>query len=200
MVMNILGYEIALDVLTFILIITTAIGVIIYYKIFKVTKKEAEKPIIKKIIENTVDKNIDRLQGFYEYNSLTFPYSLKYRFFIYVDDEIFRRFSKRKRVMGWRIRRFNKFCNNLTRKIKNLENKAKEQKLIDKSKPELGHGWAISNNHTDIDEKDLLQKYGLLEDKEEIGENYKKLQHKSKKMVKKLSKIKDKWKDTYNIV
>ena len=188
------------DFLLFILIVVTAIGVIIYFRMHQAKKREREKPIIKEIIENSIDKNIDKLQAFSEYNNLIFPYSLKYRFFIYVDDEIFRRFSKRKRVMGWRLRRFNKFCNNLTRKIKNLENKSKEQKLIDKSKPELGHGWAISNNHTDIDEKDLLQKYGLLEDKEEIGENYKKLQHKSKKMVKKLSKIKDKWKDTYNIV
>ena len=187
------------DILKIIGIIIAA--VIAYFTILKYLagKREREKLIIKKIIEKSINPNIGKIREHTKIQEFKFPESLHDRFFIYVDDEIFHRFSKRRRVMGWRLRRFDKICNNLTERIKNLENKAQGQELIKKGKTELGRRWVLNDKHKNSDKKELLQKYGLLSGKEIIGKFYKKLRYKSKKVLKKLENLKDKWKDTHNI-
>lgn len=175
------------DWLLVILIIVTAI---IGYKVYKIPSREREKPRIKKLIDEYKESKL-RLSSHIDYFcSFEFPKSLNYRYDLHFDRDLYKKLSIMNRITYSKINRYDELGKKINKKIIELTDKAKEQKLIEKSKTE-SQMWALKGQHkklNQVNKDELLQKHGLSNSIEDISTRLENLIVEAKKLDKKLEK------------
>jgi len=194
------------DILPYVPIIIPIIIAIIGLVINHLYRKSDKiKRIIIDLIKNFVDPAIEKLMIDSRPHEFEFSDSLNYFFGISASGIIFKRFSKRRPITAWRIRKYNGYCNAINDKIINLGDKAKEQGLIEHvsyveriviTEGKEGNLLEWTEKYEDLDDKEkdkLLKEKNLDSDIEEINKLLKELPDKSKKLYKKLEKIREKW-------
>lgn len=190
------------SVITFFGIILT---VAIYFFIYRGSKLEREKSVIIGIIKDFIDPTIDKLKIDSKICGFEFPNSLDYSFVIISEDDAYKRFLRRRFLwlIKWKIKRYIEYYDGINEKVIKLAEKVKKQKLVEEINNVYGHSrillikYKLMNGRV-LDK--LLQEHGLIDDIKEIEELTEKIAPKAKNLAKKLEKLRDKWKERYNIV
>lgn len=175
-----------------IILIVSIIGLVINHLH---RKSDKIRRVILELIKIFINPTIDKLKIESKPCEFEFPEILDYPFGI-SEDNGFKRFSKTKRIMAWRIRIYNKFCRQITRKILELTKKTKELGIIEYVTDSKGYHPTLSREYEDLNKgeiEDLLEEHELDNYKQEINELLKELPNKSKILCEKLQKLKDKW-------
>jgi hypothetical protein len=182
----------SLDVLPYVPIIALIV-VIIFYVIDKIHRRNDNiKAVIIELIKIFVNPAKDKLKIDSILHKFQFPEILNYPFGLSNYDK----FSKTKRIMGWRVKRYNKFCSQITKEVLELAMKTKEIGIIKYATDNGGYHPIITEKYEDLTKEEiesLLEKYKLNNYRNEINELLKELPEKSKKLCGKLEKLKNKW-------
>lgn len=161
---------------------------------FYVWTKDRKNPIIKKILEESIEPIIGELDYYSGRDWVfNFPESLNDLFIISVNNDMFKELYKRRICTGCELKRFDKFCKKINKKNDGLIAKAENQKIIIEDKR---HHVLTEKGNKELKQQGLdklLQEYNLDDDKKEIEKLRKKVPIKSKKLSEKLRKIKNKW-------
>ena len=183
------------DVLPYVpivILIVTIVGLVVNH-LYR--RSDKIRRVILELIKTFINPTINKLKIDSKPCEFEFPGILDYPFGVSSEDE-FKRFSKTKWIMGWRIRRYNKFCSQITRKILELTKKTKELGIIEYVTDRDGYHPTLSRKYEDWAKEEidgLLEEYELGNYKKEINELLEELSNKSKNLYKKLEKLKDKW-------
>lgn len=189
-------------------LVVASIAIFISYKAYKASKREGEKPVIKKIKDDFIKPTLDRLYLYKTLQEFIFPdsynkwmgfwrsdknFSMQW-FDLEINEKAFKKFSKKRLIMGWKIKRFIKFFNSINEKIRSMAIEAMKQNKI-KSIPDPDENgsirWVLTFPKDDLDE--VLRKYNLLNYMKKIEILSAKVPKKSIKLLKKLEKIEEKW-------
>jgi len=192
------------DVLPYVPIVAVIVAIIGIVLNHLHRKSDKIRRIIIDLIKIFINPTIDKLKIDSKPSEFEFPDSLNY-FFGISGGNGFKRFSKTKRIMGWRIRKYNEYCDIINDKIIELGNRAKEQGLVEHrayierivtTKGKDGDLLGLTEEYEDLNDEEievLLEEHKLDSYKQEINELLKELPEKSKKLCKRLEKLRTKW-------
>jgi len=192
------------DVLPYVPIVAVIVAIVGLVLNYLHRKSDKIRRVIIDLIKNFVDPTIQQLKIDSRITEFEFPDLLNDYFGISGGNE-FKRFSKTKRIMGWRIKKYNEYCKMINDKITDLGNRAKEKGLVESvhyiqrdviRKSNYENLLELTKKYEDLSKdqiEDLLKEHNLNNYKQEINELLKKLPEKSKKLCKILEKLRDKW-------
>jgi hypothetical protein len=194
------------EIITLIGVIISSIVAIISIRSYRLKKRQGEQPIINDIICNFIIQACVKLVDD-RFNSKDFPFpkSLNLSYGISTDDYSFKRFSKRKHFFAWKILRYNKFCKKINCRIGSLHAHAEMHHLITSLRDDEGIQFELSEQYRNYSMEQLNEilmeyNYPFIDTLKGIKKLQKRMKVKAEKLLNQLQKIKDKWKEQYNIV
>jgi len=195
-----------LETITLLGVIATTITAIIALRTLQHKKREGEERVIRDIIQYfVIPTNVKLITDKYNSRGFDFPNSLNLSYGISTEDQSFKRFYRRKRLLAWKILRYNKLCNKIDRIIGSLHANAYMHQLITSLQDNEGIQFELSEqnrNHSMEQLNEILMEYGyhLIDTINEIKKLQKRIEMKAKQLKNQLDKLVNKWKEKYNIV
>ena len=131
------------------------------------------------------------------YEGFKFPEGFNYWYEISADNQTLHKFSKLKPWLGWRTKRYNKFCNQIDTMIRHFRNESREQRIIHSIRTSQdGQEYVLEDRYERYSREQcniLLEGEGLIGDKESIEQLLRKLPNKSTKLLSKFQRLRTKW-------
>lgn len=186
------------------LVIGTILTVTLTYLVYKRTQRDSERPVIEEIINDFIRPAIILLgRNITNCDSFDFPESLELNFGISISGQAYDRFSRRKRILKWRISRYNNSCNSINSRISSLTADAISVHIVHNIRTSGQRQIVLMDqyeNHTTEQLNELLDQNNLLTSIRDIEQLQGRLPNKANKLITKLQKLLDKWREKYNIV
>ncbi len=131
------------------------------------------------------------------YEGFKFPEGFNYWYEISASNRVLHKFSKLKPWLGWRTKRYNRFCNQIDTMIRHFRSESREQRIIHSiNTPPDGREYVLEDKYEKYSKEQLnilLEKEGLIGDKESIEQLLRKLPNKSTKSLSKFQRLRNKW-------
>ncbi len=193
-------------------IIISSISAISALKMYQVTKRDKEHPVILEIVKDFLIPLVDTLKDdrkrFKEIDNSSFPTFLDLQFCIdnhFLRGASFDRFAKRKPLLKRQILKYNELCSKIHEKIGELKKIALDKGVIDSSSITIpGEGCprtVIKDKYENVDLPKILKEKGLEQKIRDIKISIEEfgLDKKAEKKIRKLERIKRKLQDKYNL-
>jgi len=193
-------------------IIISSISAISALKMYQVTKRDKEHPVILEIVKDFLIPLVDTLKDdrkrFKEIDNSSFPTFLDLQFCIdnrFLRGASFDRFAKRKPLLKRQILKYNELCSKIHEKIGELKKIALYKGVIDSSSitipGEGGPRTVIKDKYENDDLPKILKEKGLEQKIRDIKISIEEfgLDKKAEKKIRKLERIKRKLQDKYNL-
>jgi len=193
-------------------IIISSISAISALKMYQVTKRDKEHPVILEIVKDFLIPLVDTLKDdrkrFKEIDNSSFPTFLDLQFCIdnrFLRGASFDRFAKRKTLLKRQILKYNELCSKIHEKIGELKKIALYKGVIDSSSitipGEGGPRTVIKDKYENDDLPKILKEKGLEQKIRDIKISIEEfgLDKKAEKKIRKLERIKRKLQDKYNL-
>jgi len=139
-----------------------------------------------------IDQTISTLRSNITYEEFRFSDGFNSWFSISTNDGTLNDFSRLKPWLGWKIKRYNKFCNQIDTMVRNLREKAREQEIVHSIHTPDGQEYVLKDEYERYSKEQidvLLENRGLYRDKELIEQSLKKLSNKSTKLLPKFQSL-----------
>ena len=193
-------------------IIISSISAISALKMYQVTKRDKEHPVILEIVKDFLIPLVDTLKDdrkrFKEIDNSSFPTFLDLQFCIdnhFLRGASFDRFAKRKPLLKRQILKYNELCSKIHEKIGELKKIALDKGVIDSSSitinGEGGPRTVIKDKYKNVNLPKILEEKGLEQKIRDIKISIEEfgLDKKAEKKIRKLERIKRKLQDKYNL-
>ena len=193
-------------------IIISSISPISALKMYQVTKRDKEHPVILEIVKDFLTHTINTLKvdkkRFKEIDNSSFPTFLDLHFCInnrFLRGAIFDRFAKRKPLLKRQILKYNELCSKIHEKIGEFKKIALDKGVIDSSSitinGEGGPRTVIKDKYENVNLAKILEEKGLEQKIRDIKISIEEfgLDKKANKLIGKLDRIKRKLQDKYNL-
>lgn len=195
----------ALEIIGLITAIVTSLGVIIAYRSYKQKKRQGEEKVIREILDSFVIPTCVKLIDDIHSGEFNFPESLNLSYGVSTEDNSFKRFRKRKRLLAWKIKRYKGYCKKIDRLIGSLRAWSELHHIIMSFRDSDGVHYELLEqywNHSIEQLNEVFMEYGyrLNDTLNKIKILQKRTQMKAERLQKQLNKLMYKWKEKYNIV
>ena len=191
-------------------IIISSISAISALKMYQVTKRDKEHPVTAEIVKDFLMPTIDTLKEdrkqFNRINNLSFPEFLDFQFGIpnrFLKGVIFDRFAKRKPLLKRKILKYNELCSKFSKEIEEFKKIAHDEGMVTSrlTKEYRRGSTVIVDQYENEDITKILREKGLDQKIKDIEISIKGfgLDKKAEKSIRKLEKIKEKFRDKYNL-
>lgn len=147
-------------------------------------------------LSDFLDQAILALRANSTYEGFNFPEGFNYWYQISASNRTLNNFSKLRPLLGWKIKRYNIFCNQIDTMIRHFRDNAGEQGIIERVRNSDGRKYVLDYEYEKYSKKQLnvlLKKRGLIGDKESIEKLLRELPNKSQGLLSKFQKLRTKW-------
>lgn len=197
---------------TWTLAIITAFYATITFYMLLIMKRDRERKVIVEIVKDFLIPTIDTLKEnrkqFNKINISYFPDFLDLQFGIhtrFLKGAIFDRFAKRKPLLKRKILKYNELSSKFSKEIEEFKKIAYDEGMVVTTAititGESGHRTLINDKYENEDITKILKEKGLEQKIEDIAISIKGfgLDKKAEKLIRKLEKIEEKFRDKYNL-
>jgi hypothetical protein len=195
---------------TWTLAIITAFYATITFYMLLIMKRDRERKVIVEIVKDFLIPTIDTLKEdrkqFNKINISYFPDLLDLQFGIhtrFLKGAIFDRFAKRKPLLKRKILKYNELCSKFSKEIEEFKKIAHDEGMVNsqQNKECPGGRTVIVDQYENEDITKILKEKGLEQKIEDIAISIEGfgLDKKAEKLIRKLEKIEEKFRDKYNL-
>ncbi len=130
------------------------------------------------------------------YERFNFPEQLNDWYEISTDNQTLNSFSRLKPLLGWKIKRYNRFCNQIDTMLRELIENTRERGIIKRIQTGAGREYVIEDRYETFSEtqrNDLLISRDLIDDIASIEQLRRQLPSKSRKLLNKFQRLRIRW-------
>lgn len=165
---------------------------------FYVWLKDRQRQSIRNL-DYFLDQAILTLRSNVTYEGFRLPEGFNYWHGISANDRTVSDFSRLKPWLGWKIKRYRIFCDQIDAMIRHFRDRAIEHGIIHSIHTSDGQEYVLTDEYEEYSEgqlSELLENEGLIRDKELIEKTLRRLANKSPKLLNKFEKLRTKWRRT----